>query len=147
MRVGQTGGFFTPEGGFAIRLTNKTGATSVKGSLIEADDSIDKAFKFTEADTDDATGIVYESGIPDGGECWIVVNGIADVLLEDASASGHGNWVRSSITQIGRVDATNAAPPGGTINEIFAHLKEVGHSLETVAGGTDKLMRMFLHFN
>lgn len=138
----------TPIGGIAIQKINKTGAPSIKGTVIEVDDSQDFSIKLTEADTDDATGIIYNSGIPDGGLVWVVIDGAADALLEDSSACLHGNWARTSITQAGRVDATNLGPPaGGLILELEQHFKEVGHCEQSVTAGTDKLARINIHLN
>jgi len=138
---------FTTEGGLAIRLVNKTGAPSVKGTIVEADGSTDFAFDITVVADDHAIGVVYESGIPDGGSCLVVVAGIAEVLLEDTTAATRGYWVATSATQAGRADATNAAPPGGGIPELDEHMTELGHALESVVGGTDKLATIMMHFN
>jgi len=136
----------TVEGGLAIRLTNKTGANSVKGSLVQTSTTVDYAFELTGVDDFAPVGVVYESGIADGSECWIVIAGIADVLLKDATASVRGNWVKTADAN-GRADATNAAPPGGTINALEEHLREIGHCLESKGSGTDVLARCLIHFN
>ena len=134
----------TPEGGYAVRLINKTGTTTIKGSLVDlAGGTIDESFTLTEADDFDCGGVVYDSGVPDGGLCWVVISGIADVLLQNSLGSTRGNWVRTSTTTVGRADASNAAPPG----LVLQHFAEIGHCLQTVTAGTDKLCRVLLHFN
>lgn len=138
---------FTPEGGVAVRLTNKTGAATVKGAIVCTEASIDNAFVLEEADGFDPFGVVYESGVADGEDAWVVVGGIAEVLLQDATASTRGYWVRTSTTTAGRADATNAAPPGGTIGALETHLKEIGHCLESKTSGTGVLAKCILHFN
>jgi hypothetical protein len=130
------------EGGLLIRLTNKTGSASVKGTLVKADTATDNAFILTGANEVECIGVVYEAGVADGSECWIVVAGIAEVLLKDTTASTRGNWVETSDTA-GRADATNAAPPG--IDP--SHFQEIGHAIESKSGGTDVLAKIVMHFN
>lgn len=136
----------TDLGGIAIPLTNKTGANSVKGTIVIASAGTDNAFDIGAAAEPQPIGIVYEDGIADGSECWVVIYGVAQVLLKDTTASTHGNWVKSSDVG-GRADATNAAPPGGGIPELDQHMGEIGHALETQGGGADVLCKTKLHFN
>ena len=132
----------TPEGGQVIKLTNKTGGASVKGTLVEADSTTDNAFELSEADCEEVIGVVYEDGVADGSECWVVVSGIAEVLLKNSTASTRGYWVASSDT-VGRADATNSAPPGF----VATHFQEIGHCLESQGADTDVLAKCMLHFN
>ena len=138
---------FTDEGGFAIYLINKTGAASVKGTLVDTKASIDNAVNIVGADEPDIVGVVYENGIADGDLVLVVISGVAEVLLEDSTASTRGYWARISITQNGRADITNAAPPGGGVAEIDRHFREIGHCLESKGAGTDVLAKCILHFN
>ena len=101
----------TKEGGLAIRLLNKTGSASVKGTMVETSESVAESFMVSSTDDPDTIGTVYESGIADGALCWVVFTGIAEVLLEDSSIATIGYWARSSITQAGRADITNLDPP------------------------------------
>ncbi len=80
---------FTPEGGFAVLVTNKTGAPSVKGSVVEVYGAteVDQAFRLTVADSMSPCGVVYECGIADGSECWVVIGGIAEVLLQNGTST------------------------------------------------------------
>lgn len=133
-------------GGLAVKLNNGSGANSVKGTLVEADVNADDSFDIVDADGNHAIGVVYDDGIADGSECWVIIYGIADVLLKDTLASTHGNWVYISDVA-GRADATIAAPPGGGVPELDNHMQEIGHCLETKAGNTDVLARVCLHFN
>lgn len=141
------GAYLTPEGGVAVQLINKTGAASIKGTLVCPSITTNHAIRLTENDDIDPCGVIYQDGCPDGSDVWVVVSGIADVLLQDGTAATRTYWARTSITQAGRADVSNAAPAGGTITALENHFKEVGHSLETVISGTNKLCRMFLHFN
>jgi hypothetical protein len=144
---GGTSVLHTPEGGSARQLINKTGAISKKGTLVEAGTAIDHSVQNVSADDPDCIGVIYEDGIADGELVWVVTHGIGDVLLEDGSASTRGYWARVSVTQAGRADITLPNPPGGTIVEIDNHFREVGHCLQSVSSGTDKLARILLHFN
>jgi len=79
----------TPEGGFAVRLTNKTGAVSVKGQIVSHKGTVASAFDLTAVDANHCLGVVYESDIADDAECWVVVSGIAQVLMKNAATMGH----------------------------------------------------------
>lgn len=138
---------FTEDGGFAVQLINKTGAASVRGAVVDASDTTDDAVKLVGANGFSPAGVFLDSGVADGDPAWVVVSGTAYVLLQDGTASTRGYWARTSVTTAGRADATNAAPPGGTIGALETHLKEIGHCLETKAPGTDVLAKCFLHFN
>ena len=136
-------------GGFAIKLTNKTGANSVAGQLVQADTTTNDAVKLTEVDEEETMGVFLDGGVSDGSEAWIVVNGIADVAMEDNTTATRGNWVRTSATigEEGYADATNAAPPSPAA---FSHFNEIGNCIETVTAGgegTHILARCVLHFN
>lgn len=79
----------TPEGGYAVKLTNKTGAPSVKGQIVSHKGTVARAFDLTAVDANHCLGVVYESGIADAAECWVVVSGIAQVLMKNAATMGH----------------------------------------------------------
>ena len=137
-------------GGYAIKLTNETGANTVAGQLVRTDTAVNDAFVLTAADEDETSGIVLDSGVSDGSEAWVVVAGIADVAMQDNTAATRGYWVRSSVTEAGYANATNPGPPGGGIPELDQHMKEIGNCIESVnagGGGTHILARCVLHFN
>jgi len=136
----------TPIGGICIRLLNKTGAASVLGTIVQADTVIDNAFKVCGVDGVMPIAVVYQAGVADGSLCWIVIYGIAQVLLKDATASTKGYWVYVSDAA-GRADATLAAPPGGGIPELDVHMGEIGHCIESKGADTDVLAKVILHFN
>ena len=131
----------TPEGGYAVLLTNKTGANSVKGSVVIADPAVDNAFEINPINGDMPFGVVYESGIADGSECWVVVSGIAEVLLVNTVASTRSYVAYSSGSVAGRIDIAASVPAATT------HFKEIGHTLESKTGGTNVLCKCVLHFN
>ena len=79
----------TPEGGYAVKLTNKTGAPSVKGQIVSHEGTVANAFNLTAVDANHCLGVVYESGVEDGAQCWVVVAGIAQVLMKNAATMGH----------------------------------------------------------
>ncbi len=141
---------YTPIGGVAILLTNKTGGVSIAGTIVEVDDTTDDAFKLGVADGDEQMGIVLDSGIANGEEAWVVVSGIADVAMEDNTAATRGYWVRTSTTEAGYSDGTNPDPPGAGIGAVERHFTEIGHCMESViatGGGTHILARCVVHFN
>jgi len=135
----------TIEGGYAIRLTNKTGAASIKGLLVEADTTTNDAAKIVDAGGNHCIGAMYDSGIADGEECWIVMGGIAEVLLRDYTNAFKGYWVQVSAIA-GRADASASAAPGGGVVQLDEHMTEIGHCLQTVAAGANNLCRIILHF-
>jgi len=140
----------TPIGGYAVKLTNRTGGSSVAGRLVRTSTSYDDAVDYTAADGDDCIGVFLDTGVSNGSEAWVVIAGIADVALETNTGSTHGNWVRTSTTEAGYADATLSAPPGGGIPEHDSHFDEIGHCTETVSAGgagTHVLARCILHFN
>ena len=130
----------------AYRLTNKTGGASVYGELVEASSGTDKAFDQCSADAVDCIGVCVEAGIADASEAWVAFAGKVRVLLKDSTAATRDYWVYVSDTA-GRADATNAAPPGGTVAALEIHLGEIGHALESVTAGTDELCLITIHFN
>ena len=144
----QVGNFLvTADGGIAVQYINKTGAASVKGTIVELSSTTESAVKKALADDDEPIAVIYENGIADGSTVWVVISGKAYVLLEDSTSATKANWVRVSATVDGRADATNAEPPGGTVTALENHMKEIGHCMEDVVAGTDKLTLCNLHFN
>lgn len=144
--------FFEPSaansiGGQMVRLTNRTGAVSVKGMVVTASDTYDNAFAINPADIPKPFGVVYESGIADGAECYVVTGGVAEVLLQDNTSSTRGYWAKVSDTAAGRADIRNQMPPGGTITALEDHSAEIGHCIQSVTAGTNKLAKCVIHFN
>jgi hypothetical protein len=127
----------TPDGGFAVRLTNKTGSASVKGTIVSADTTTDNAFKVAAGDSVTPCAVVYEDGIADGSECYVVVAGIAEVLVSAGDATTHGDWMGVSAT------AGLAASSGGE-GAGAAHDREIGHALESKGAGVN--VKVVLHF-
>lgn len=134
---------FTPEGGLAVKLINNTGRNSIKGLLVEASSAINEAVVAAGVSSYDPIGAMYENGIPNGQPVWVVVAGVAQVLLEDGTTATRGYWAATPTVTGGRADITTAAPPG----LVLQHFREIGHGLETVASGTDVLAKIMMHFN
>ena len=132
------------EGGMMVRMTNRTGAKSVKGSVVSTSTTKDNSFRLTPANAVVPVGIVYEDGIPNGEECFVVVSGIADILLKNGTTATRGYWVGMSDAD-GR--AYTAFHTGTTPPEQAIHNLEIGHCMETKAAGTNVLARCVLHFN
>lgn len=132
----------TPEGGFAVPRINKTGAASIKGTIVEESMTTDGAFAVADANSDEPIGIVYQDGIADGALCLIIVTGTAEVLLKDTTAATRHNWVKTSNVT-GRADATTTTPPGASPD----HWQEIGHAAQDAGAGTDVLCLCTLHFN
>lgn len=130
----------TAEGGSGRRLTNKTGAASVRGTIVKLDSVVDKAFIVAPADDEAPAMVVYDDGVLDGEECFVVSEGYTPVLLKDGTASVAGNWSIVSDAA-GRADATSASPIP------LDHWKEIGHCCETKEAGVDVLALHKLHFN
>ena len=130
--------YFTPDGGVAFLSINKTGTTSVKGTIAGVDSAVDDAFDLLPVGNADPIGVVYgdDNGnqVADGVACWIVHSGKAYVKFQAATTRGH--LARMTIT----ADADDA--PGIAISEAFPtspfatdkHFQEVGHVNETVGG-------------
>ena len=89
------------------------------------------------ADDENIIGIVYDAGVADGSEAWVVVGGIGAVLM-DAGGSARGDRIISSATA-GSADVWNV---GGAV---ATHFQEIGHCIETRGGAG--LARVVLHFN
>ena len=141
------GKMHTTDGGIASQYKNNTGATSVKGTIVQLDTTEDEAVIISPAGSDMLMGVMYSAGVADEGTVWVVTIDDAYVLLEDSTAATAGYWVKMSDTQDGRADATNASPPGGTISALEDHMTETGHAEESVTAGTDKLCKVHMHHN
>jgi len=139
----------TDDGGIAISLLNKTGATSVKGKVAEPADGNDAAFSLCAVDSVDPIGIIYGdnagSQVADGVACWIVVAGLAYIMFESATTRGH--FARMGVAADAN-DAAGLAMSEALPTSPFAtdkHFAEVGHVLETIGGAG--LALCMVHFN
>lgn len=134
----------TPEGGLAVRLTNKTGGASIKGTILGIAAGTDNAFDLLPDDEPDVIGVVYEAGIADGQECWVVTNGICDIYFE--AAVTRGEFARSQIDADGGTvgyAVAEAVPTSPFATD--KHFQEVGHIIESTGGAG--LAKCIIHFN
>lgn len=125
----------TPIGGYAIKLTNNTGVNSVEGQLVEADNTDENSYKTADANALNVIGVVYNAGIADGSEVWIVFAGIAEVLLDGGGCVHHDRLISSATA--GSADVNNAPA-------VAVHFQEIGHAIETVVGAG--LAKAMIHF-
>jgi hypothetical protein len=126
----------TAEGGFAVSLTNKTGAPSVKGTIVSISTGTDNAFALSAVNASGVVGVVYEAGKADAAECFVVVKGIAETLFTNNVT--HGMYARAPITAdtdevAGK--AVGAAIPAATFNT-DAYLARFGFVLESKNAGS-----------
>ena len=131
----------TPEGGYAIEMTNRNGSSVSKGMVVCSSKSYDFSFELSGVNSIDAVGVVYDPTISSGSDGYIVVSGIADVMLKNSTASTHGNFVYASDTA-GRALADSVSPPSTT-----EHWRELGHCIESKSSGTNVVAKCVLHFN
>ena len=132
-------------GGFAVKLTNTTGAVTVKGQTVKADPATNDAVILTAAGDNECFGVFLDEDVADDAEAWVVVAGIADVAMADNTAATRGNWVETSQEEAGYANAESASPAAAP-----RHFNEIGHCIETVAAdgeGEHILARCVLHFN
>lgn len=133
----------TTSGGYAIKLTNKTGAVTIAGQLVKADTATNDAVILAAAGDIECFGVFLDAGVANNSEAWVVVSGIADVALDDNVAAVRGNWMGTGV--LAGYAATGASPPAAP-----THFEEIGHCIESVSaggGGTHVLARCVLHFN
>lgn len=136
--------FRTPEGGYAIRIINKTGANSIKGTTLKGSSSFDNGVELTVNDDVDPIGIMYSNGVPDGEYVWIVKSGKAYVLY--GTAVTRGTFARipvvaDSIASGRAVAEALPTPPLATDK----HFQEIGHPIESI--GAPGLALTMVHFN
>lgn len=137
---------FTPEGGIAVLLINKTGGNSAKGEVVTVSSTTNNAVEKVIVDVPNPIGVFYESGAPDGSLAWVVVSGIADVYFIGNTTKGH--IARGFLTADGA-----GYVAGQALSEVYPvspfasdkHFYELGHVLEDRTGAG--LAKCILHFN
>jgi hypothetical protein len=138
--------YFTPEGGLAVKLINKTGGNSVKGNVVHANSALANSVKLSEQNIPDSIGVIYNSGIPDGAYVWVVVAGIADVLFVGDTTVAY--LARTFVTADGGAFAAGYAMAEAVPSTPFAsdkHFAEIGHVIEARTGAG--LAKCVIHFN
>lgn len=135
----------TQEGGLAVKLLNKSGAASVRGYVVEANDNTNRAVSLTQVDMPDAIGVFYESGVADGELAWVVISGLAYVYF--VGSATRGQLARTFLTADGSFVAGNALAENFPAAPFLSdkHFCEIGHVLESRTGAG--LALCALHFN
>lgn len=128
---------FSHIGGLLIQVINKTGATSIYGTVVDAATGSDNAVSLSPASGNTPIGIMYSSSISNLATCWIAVAGKADILLATGITASAGDWLGVS-TVPGYASASNS-PPADT-----RHDYEIGHCIKAASAGG--LTRGIIHF-
>lgn len=133
----------TVEGGIAIKLTNNTGSTLLRGYIVSVDSSGDIRVKLTPIDSPDTIGVIYQD-IANGASGWVVVSGMAYVIY--ANNATRGQFARSCKTgDTGAAAGKAFAEAIPTPPTADTHFYEIGHVLESKTAGA--LTLTVLHFN
>jgi hypothetical protein len=135
----------TDTGGFAVQLVNETGAPSIRGTLVRAG-TTNYSFTSTIANDDKTIGVVRQENVPSGQPCWVLVYGIAEVLLENGTTSTAGYWCRTSKTASGRAIMNLVEPPGGGSGALKNRTYGIGHCIETKPAGTNVFAKCVIRF-
>lgn len=125
----------TEDGGIAQQFINGTGSDTIKGTVVQLSSTQDKTIEIAN-NSYVVQGIILDSGIPDGGTCWVVTGQRAKVLLEDGTSSPLNGWMRLSTTVPGRaiiqdfpgvefhpasVSYTQGANSSGTLSDLITN--------------------------
>ena len=128
----------TSEGGLVILVHKLPVSITRRGLVCRASTNIPLSWEISQASERSMLGVIYEDDEnPD--LTWVVISGIAQVLLQDGTAAAPGNWVKTSDSQPGRANATTVTPPDGTMPKISERLRELGYCLESKTAGIDVL--------
>ena len=130
---------FTSDGGYYETFVNNTG-TSVQGTIVVASTSVYNGVDIAPANAEFPIGVIYETGITNGGNVKVVVSGKALVLLKNTVASTLGYWCGVS-------DTAGRMYQSATVPSTIEHNREIGHSLQSEVGGTNVLSLVQIHFN
>ena len=135
----------TPEGGLAVRMINSTGAVSVKGTVVQASPTHDRGVYPIQQNIPDPIGVIYESGIADGKDVWVVISGIADVLFTNAPTRKY--LARGFVTGEATYEAGKALSEEVPSSPFASdkHFYEIGHIVESKT--EPGLAKVLLHFN
>lgn len=128
----------TSDGAFYIVLKNATGAKSIVGTIVAAA-STDSSACIVPANAENPIGVVLDA-VAAGEPMRVAIAGKAYVLLKNGEEAKHGYWCGVSDVP-GRM-YQKSDPPG-----VPEHSREIGHSLESKASGSNVLSLVTLHFN
>lgn len=127
---------FTPLGGLAVKVTNKSGSTLSKGKLVQASAADDNAVVL--ATGNEAIGVIFED-ISNNTDGWIVVAGIAEVLPYTDDTPTRGDIVRISPDHAG-----NGEFSATSSTDIDAHSREIGYCIKS--GSMGSMAKVVLQF-
>ena len=129
----------TSEGGFAIKLSNKSGNLIKKGTLVSLSvlDAGGIVLTGQSNSSSSPVGVVYEDAA-NNSDCWIVVSGIAGVLMKNNQNSNAGDRICVSDVN-GRVVPVSS-------NQSVDKVNTIGYCLESKSSGTDVLVKIVLKF-
>lgn len=135
----------TPEGGIAVKLTNNTGAVSVKGALVTTSSAVAMGVVLVAVDIPNPIGVFYESGVANGAEAWVVVSGITEVLFVGNTTRGHlaRGFITGDSGYVAGRALSEAVPTSPFASD--KHFYEIGHLLESRVGAG--LAKIVMHFN
>lgn len=137
----------TPEGGIANKYINKTGGVSVKGTVVAIYNTtaINNAVMKSTVDIPDAIGVIYEDGIADGKDVWVVTSGKAYVLFIGSTTRRHlaRTFIVGDAGYVSGQALSEAAPTSPFASD--KHFCEIGHVCESRTGAGLALVN--LHFN
>lgn len=119
----------TSEKGHLAKMTNGTGSTSVKGTLVAASTTMSAAVMIP-ATGYDIIGVIYESGVLANSPVWVWLPGsYCRALLVDSVGMSRGQRLAASTSTLGRMTTSTSDSD---------HLR-IGFSLQVQSGGTDVL--------
>lgn len=132
----------TADGGLAVKMTNDMGEATSRGLIVAGTTaSINNAF-IRQTNEYDAIGVLYEAGIADGDETWVVVAGMAEVTLDGAHGdAGWGTWIGAGTTD--GLASGSIAPNGLGALQANTHFKELGHAVGSGSAGNQ--VKIILH--
>ena len=120
---------FTQAGGRGVLMENQTGGASVAGQVVECHASIDDAFDTESTSGTDAIGVVYNAGVANGSDVWIITGGRAQILA-DANGFTNNERLGTSDTVAGAVEDIGGSP----ITAL--HFTEVAHACGDAASNS-----------
>ena len=133
------------DGGYCVRMVNKTGGASVEGTVVNIGGGVTKGVTKIAVNVPDPIGVIIESGIADGSPVWVAVSGLAKVLFIGNTTVGH--FARGFITgdagYITGYALSEAVPTAPFATD--KHFYEIGHVAEARTGAGLALVN--LHFN
>jgi len=133
----------TLERGMVVRMINRTGGVSIKGTLVAASTATDREV-IKQATEFDTIGVVQEAGVAEGSEMWVWMPGsVCQVLFKDTVAATRGNVLIAADTDGRAIDV--AVPSANPV--VAEHFKECGHVMESKGAGVGVLVLAAIHFN